>query len=281
MQSQYSKNALSLIWGAFFFASALLSTNQALAVDSASCTLQSSALNELLTARVARVTDGDTVAFESGEKVRLLGINTPELGNPKSRYTAVDEPLAQQAKQVLEQLLAASDYTVYYRTGAQPRDRYKRLLADLYTGDGKSVAAELLERGLAWQVTFIPNDHLAECLADAEQTARSGRIGLWAGGLYPPLAVDQISEGGFARLVGRVTEVRVKSDSDGQVSSAATLTIDGTLAVKLAKTVAQRYTAEQLQALQGRRIELRGWVSSRSGDWQLKLTSPYNLTAVD
>lgn len=273
------KNARSYLGRAFFLAAIWLAAATATA-EQTSCWLSPALSSELHRGIVERVIDGDTVALQSGEKIRLLGINTPEL-TPRSADSSGAEPLAVAAQQALQALVASSGGVVYYRLGGQPRDRYQRLLADLYSAAGESAAAHLLERGLGWQVAFVGNDQLASCLRAAEQRARSGRLGLWAGGLYPPLPASAVAAGGFARIIGRVSVEKLRADSSGAVVGAATLVLDQTLLVKLPRKVAQSYRAAQLQALDGRRVELRGWITRRAGQWQLQLTSPFNMQAID
>lgn len=273
-----TKNALRFGWGAFFFVW-IISTATANAGHP--CQLSAQQLAALPASAVRYVIDGDTVVLDDGEHVRLLGINTPELAHPKSRTIKTDQPLARAAKQALENWLEKSGGAVYYRVGSEPRDRYRRLLADLYLDDGRSVSAELLAAGLGWQVTFAPNDELASCLAVAEQPARSERIGVWAGGLYPPLEVAALSEGGFARVVGRVTKVNVRSDRHGALAASGHLLVEGGLWVAISGADASRFNAKELTRTVGQQVELRGWLSRRKEVWRLQLTSPYNLTLIE
>lgn len=272
------KNALRSGWGAFFFVSVIYAAS---AHADHPCQLSAQQLAALPASTVRYVIDGDTVVLDDGEHVRLLGINTPELAHPKSRTIKTDQPLARAAKQALQSWLEKSGGEVYYRVGSEPRDRYRRLLADLYLDDGRSVAAGLLAAGLGWQVTFAPNDSLASCLADAEQLARAERLGVWAGGLYPALSVADLSEGGFARVVGRVSAVKATRGSDGLVDGSGHLQLEGGLWVAISAADAGRFDAAELAALRGQWVELRGWLTQRRQGWRLQLTSPYNLTAID
>lgn len=90
-------------------------------------------------ARVIRIVDGDTLHVEldgSDVRVRLYGVDTPELGTP----------CADEATSRLREL-AAGD--VRMRADARERDAYGRLLRYLYTADGLSIDAEMVEEGLA------------------------------------------------------------------------------------------------------------------------------------
>ena len=90
--------------------------------------------------RIARVIDGDTVVTASGEKVRLMGFDTPEIRGECPRERA----MARQATAMLQQL-AASGLTLERRG----RDRYGRTLAAARTPAGGDVAATLIRAGLA------------------------------------------------------------------------------------------------------------------------------------
>ncbi len=90
--------------------------------------------------RIARVVDGDTVVTASGEKVRLMGFDAPEIRGKCPR----ERELAQRAAALLRRLA---------RTGLefdrQGRDRYRRTLAVARTPAGEDVAVTLIRAGLA------------------------------------------------------------------------------------------------------------------------------------
>jgi hypothetical protein len=83
---------------------------------------------------VDRVVDGDTLVF-NGEKVRLLGINTPEKG----------EKYYSEAKEYLEQINGSRVYLEY---GSDKKDRYGRILAYVFY-EGRNINEELIDQGLA------------------------------------------------------------------------------------------------------------------------------------
>lgn len=124
---------------------------------------------------VERVVDGDTIVVSGGERVRLIGVDTPETKDPR-------RPVGCFGKQ-------ASDFTAsVLREGsrvrlvgdAEPRDRYDRLLAYAYRlPDGLFVNAELLRQGFGQVLSIPPNvAHAEEFVALARQAREAGR-GLW------------------------------------------------------------------------------------------------------
>lgn len=131
------------------------------------------AADEASTAVVERVIDGDTLVLESGETVRLIGVDAPEIakdGRP-------GQPYSQRAKAFVRRL--AEGKTVRLERDAQERDRYGRLLAYVYLPDGSMLNERLLAEGYALQMTIPPNVRYAERLLAAERRARDEKRGLW------------------------------------------------------------------------------------------------------
>jgi micrococcal nuclease len=71
---------------------------------------------------------------------------------------------------------------VRYVVGREAHDRYGRLLAYLWLGDGRSVNAMLVARGYARTLTIPPNDRYAGDFARLSGDARRRRAGLWGAG---------------------------------------------------------------------------------------------------
>ncbi len=90
-------------------------------------------------ARVRYVYDGDTVLLEDGRKVRLIGLNAPELG----RDDQAPEPRAAAARDALVAILD-SHRQIGLRYGRERHDRYGRVLAHLYLEDGVNINALLV-----------------------------------------------------------------------------------------------------------------------------------------
>jgi micrococcal nuclease len=124
---------------------------------------------------VKRVVDGDTIELAGGERVRLIGMDTPETVDPKRPVGCYGK----EASHFTSSLLPPG--TAVRMVGdVEQRDRYGRLLAYVYRrADGLFVNAELLRRGFAQVLTIPPNvAHTDEFVAIARQ-ARSGAQGLW------------------------------------------------------------------------------------------------------
>ena len=123
---------------------------------------------------MSRVIDGDTLVLDMGEKIRLAGINSPEL----ARENRPAEPLANEAKSALEGLLV--DGRAQVEVAQEAKDRYGRTLACLFTPDGQSVQRRLLLDGLASVVVISPNDRYLREYSVAEDKARKPYRGIWS-----------------------------------------------------------------------------------------------------
>jgi endonuclease YncB( thermonuclease family) len=115
--------------------------------------------------QVVRVGDGDTLTVLSTEnkqmRVRLHGIDAPERGQPYGKVaTKRLRELSQGGVRVVE----------------QSKDKYGRIVADVYNSKGEWLNLKLVEEGLAWHYARYSNDHH---LANAERTARARGLGLW------------------------------------------------------------------------------------------------------
>jgi len=127
-------------------------------------------------ATVIRVVDGDTVIarFDNGaaETVRLLGVDTPEVVDPRKPVQCFGH--------------AASDFTKAHLTGkrvsleldAEKRDKYGRLLVYVILG-GHRYNDQLLERGYARFLVIPPNGAHARAMLHEELAAKAARLGLW------------------------------------------------------------------------------------------------------
>jgi len=124
-------------------------------------------------ALVAEVVDGDTVILGSGPKVRLLGIDAPELeleGEPA-------QFLAHKAKGVLTDLAQGQRVRLEY--DRLRYDRYGRILAFLVLPDGTNLSRELVRQGLAHVYTVPPNMGFRGDLLAAQREAMAARRGVW------------------------------------------------------------------------------------------------------
>ena len=248
--------------GAFFVPVIWLSTAQAQAYCPAPASL--------VQVQVQRVVDGDTVRLKDGRSVRMIGLNAPETA--KKGHS--DEAYAVAARQRLQALVTASDGHLGLVLGRERKDHYGRTLAHLYGADGENLEAQLLAEGLGFQVGVAPNVDLVACQQAAENSARQGRLGLWR--QSPVQSVAQLKRAGFALISGRVSSIE-------RNHGGIWIELQGSLVLRIAPDLANIFDTALLSGLQGRTIEVRGWVQDRSkrgglkigqARWLLPLTDP-------
>jgi len=227
----------------------------------------------LASVTVQRVVDGDTLRLSDGRSVRMIGLNTPELG----RQGRSDEPFAVAARKRLQALVDASGGRVGLRPGKQAKDHYGRTLAHIYSASGANLEAQMLADGLGFQVAVAPNVDLVACQQTAERSARKAGLGLWR--QSPVLKAEQIQRSGFAVISGRVSKVQ-------RNRGGIWIELQDALVLRVAPNLVGQFDNARLQALKGKQIEARGWIVDRSrrgglqsgqSRWLLPLTDPAML----
>jgi len=259
----------ALLVSAFFVAGCL-----ALASGTAGAAAEPGCALERVDATVvsAFVYDGDTLRLADGRKLRFIGLNTPELG----RDGRPDEPFAQDARTRLIALLKAHDGRLQLQVGRDPDDRYGRLLAHPALPDGTNLTATLIREGLATQLVVPPNTGLIDCYAAAERAARETGRGIWSLPAYaarPATTLAPEAEG-FHILRGSVQRI-------GRGRHTLWLNLEGRVAVKIGEEDFGHFAHMDLEALEGRLIEVRGWLHPRrDGSRVMRLRHPAALTVL-
>jgi micrococcal nuclease len=128
--------------------------------------------SEATPAVIEYVHDGDTLFLDDGRKVRLLGIDTPEVGEHAECY-------GEAATALLRSLLPEGT-NVRVLADVQPLDQYGRSLLFIYTDDATLINLAMLEAGAAEAVVLEPNVLFASQLRAAEDRARTAGLGLWS-----------------------------------------------------------------------------------------------------
>lgn len=221
----------------------------------------------LLSGRVTKIYDGDTIELDNGDKIRLLGINTPEVAHRGSRTEAG----AEEAKAWLTGKLAGR--TVRLEFDATPKDKYGRRLAHVFLADGTHINLALIRAGLATSDIFPPSLKYVDVLLEAEREAQRAHRGLWAMAAYQPRPASEASEdAGWQRLVGFVISVAV---SRGQ----AHLVLREGLEIRIPEKDLRLFPPIALY--RGRRVEVRGWVAYRKGKLSVTVRHPGALVRLD
>ncbi len=145
--------------------------------------------SQQINATVLSVTDGDTIKVTYGgteDRVRLIGIDTPETHGK----AGLRECYGEQASQRLKELLPAGT-AVTLKTDVEPRDRYDRLLAYVYRdSDGLFINLSQVSAGYAAAFAYPPNTRYVADFATAASSAKQRDLGLWGecGGPDAPIA---------------------------------------------------------------------------------------------
>lgn len=127
---------------------------------------------------ISKFVDGDTfwVVNQKGqnEKIRLIGINTPEARRTgKTEVEYFGKEASDYVKKTLIERKVRLEYDV------QRYDRYKRTLAYVYLDDGTFLNALLVKEGYASAATFPPNVKYSEYFVKLEREARARKMGMW------------------------------------------------------------------------------------------------------
>lgn len=224
----------------------------------------SPAPGEAAATRLSHVIDGDTVILSTGARVRLIGIDAPELG----RDGAADQPLAAEARAALRELAGPSGSRLRIQPGAEPKDRHGRRLAILVDADGRNLAEQLLRRGLAYLAVIPPNVRYSDCFLAAQTAAQHARLGLWR---TPALDAARLpSREGFMRVRGRVE--RVHGSRRG-----LWVELIGGLGLNVHDADLATFQPLALDTLPGREVEALGWVYRTKGGPRMRLRHPSAL----
>lgn len=119
-------------------------------------------------AKVTDVIDGDTIELETGERVRLIGIDAPEFREPY-----FSESQAKLAELVL-------DKHVFLERDESEKDEYGRLLRYVYR-DEFFINLEMVRLGYAKALIIPPDVKYRDLLFSAEREARRQQLGIWGG----------------------------------------------------------------------------------------------------
>ncbi|UPA22900.1 thermonuclease family protein [Candidatus Peribacteria bacterium] len=165
-------------------------------------------------AKVQRVVDGDTIQVKIGtktEKIRIIGIDTPETVDPRTTVQC----FGKEASNKMKRLLARKAVTLVMNP-AEDRDKYQRLLRYVEL-KGKDIGAQLISEGYAFSYKQYPHPRLEEYNL-LEKGAMEHQRGLWASCEGKKAPVKQQS-----------------SSSSAQASSKATCTIKGNVSTSKEK----------------------------------------------
>jgi endonuclease YncB( thermonuclease family) len=220
------------------------------------------------TQAVVRVIDAETVLLDDNSEVRLIGALAPR--SPDMSPGVPIWPPEADAEAALRDLLLGKSVELAY---AERRvDRYGRLLAHLFLNRGSEriwVQGALLSGGHA-RAYGLPGSFacMRELLAH-EHVARQAHAGLWANATYTPQRAYRPRallrlRNTYQIVAGRVARV-VSTKSRTYLNFGKDWRSDFTAGVGAGLLRANPEWAKSLAALEGREIEVRGWIEYRNG----------------
>ena len=248
-----------MVWGAFADGS----------VATAGCSAPT--IDEYV--QVRTVIDGDTIRLSNGTSVRLIGINTPEMGYDG----AISQPLARAARQFLEaEIRQHQRIGLVY--GEDRQDRHGRQLAHVFVSDNgtaQNVQQLLLEQGLAFWVAVAPNTRFLPCYRAAEAKAVTAQTGVWSEAYYQPknAADEQALAPGFQLLRGTIVAVF-------ETKNYFWLKFNDTVALRIAPKDMHNFQRSELVALKGKTVTARGWMFKHKNRLTMQISHPAAI-AVD
>lgn len=201
----------------------------------------------LETITIKRVVDGDTVHARSGEKIRVIGVNTPELF-PKL------QPLAQQARRATTRFLEQSA-RVAMIVGENTYDQHNRILAHIYritdSGHVQSLAAYLLHEGLGFGIARAEHAQNWPCLKAIEDKARLASKNIW--GIKKSPFVSRRPKPGFSIVRAKVMRSSINERG-------AVIYLNNGLNVYI-RAEYLSYFEGNLRKYTLKTVEARGWIS--------------------
>lgn len=217
---------------------------------------------EVSKTRIVRVARNGDLILPDGRAVLLEGLRLPDAG-----------PRRAQALSLLQAL--AMGRPVTFAAMPPKQDRYGRLRAQGFSDVWLQVV--LLERGLARVALSPDRDECFPELYEAEALARERRAGLWADGAYRPRGPQAAKDiGSFQLLEGRVANV-------GRREGLTILSFEGGRGAEamIAADDRRAFRDLDLDALQARRIRIRGIVQQGRDSPRIALSSPSQIEMLD
>lgn len=215
--------------------------------------------------QVKKVFDGDTILLSNGQKIRFLGINTPEVAGRNKSAEAGGE----RAKAWLQEKL--EHRKVLLQGDVEKQDKYQRTLAYVFSEDKQHINVELVRQGLATVNIYPPNFKYLDALLAAQQSAEQAKLGIWNDPAYAPVSVETLDETnyhGWKRLTGRIQAVK----KTGKYSY---LQFSDKVSINIAPESAALFPP--LENYVGKTVEARGWVKRSKQRFVLPVRHPADI----
>lgn len=214
---------------------------------------------------VKKVYDGDTVELTDGRKIRLLGVDTPEVRHRSNPA----QPGGDEAREWLRRKL--ENRSVRLVTDEEKTDKYGRVLAHLFTDGNDHINLQLVAQGFAHLSVYPPNLLFVGELQKAEQKAEDSKSGIWGRAQYQPKQVRQLFEEKpelWTRVAGQITAVR-------ESRKYVYLQFEPRFSARIEKR--WLFLFPPPASFLGKTVEARGWVSQDRGRMTMLIRHPSAL----
>lgn len=226
--------------------------------------------DQVHSAVIRHIIDGDTVILKNGAKVRLIGIDTPELGYGKKP----DQTGAMAAKRYLQATIG-ENRRISLLYGVEKYDRHGRYLAHIFLADGQNLQARLLRDGLATPFNVPPNLSYVDCYQEASIQARERRVGLWALGEYQARQASSLggNEHGYHIIEGQISRI-------GESHSSLWLNMGKHLAIRILRSDLKHFQLEQIINSVGKTVQVRGMIYKKRGQLRMQIRHQADLSVI-
>jgi micrococcal nuclease len=212
--------------------------------------------------RVKTVYDGDTILLEDGRKVRLLGINAPEVQHKDKMADAGGE----EARLWLMNKLQHAK--VRMEIDAEKTDKYGRTLAHLFTEEKEHINLSLVKAGLAAVNIYPPNLLYVNELVAAEKRAEKAKLGIWRRPEYATIPISSLPKAGhpgWTRLIGKVVTIH---NTRKYIYLEFTGQVDARIERKWL------FLFPDVNDYLGKTVEIRGWLNKSKQHFSLLIRHP-------
>jgi hypothetical protein len=207
-------------------------------------------------------TDGDTVELEDGRKIRLLGINTPEVEHKDKMTEAGGEDAKAWLINKLQHARVRLEFDV------EKTDKYGRTLAYLFSENKEHINLSLVKAGLATISIYPPNLLYVNELIAAENKAEQDKLGIWQRPEYAAIPVSNLTEAGhhgWTRLVGKVVSIR-------NTSKSVYLVFSDQFEARIESKWLSLFP--DVNDYVGKTLEVRGWLSKNRKQFSMLIRHP-------
>jgi endonuclease YncB( thermonuclease family) len=224
--------------------------------------------NQVEKAGVRQVIDGDTVRLRDGRLVRFVGINTPEIDHE----AGIAEPFARAARDFVRSALDEKGRYLLLHMDRETHDRHGRVLAHVFTADGKNLQAQLIRQGLGLWIVVPPNLGYMACYRAQEQVARQQQRGVWNAQFKQPRDARSLrkQDRGLQWIQGTVTRI-------GRGKRYLWLNLGNKAALRVDRDDLHYFKDQPLTQLKGKTVTARGWMFPYKRQLVMSLKHPASM----